>query len=109
MMFRLISDAQFNALDDIILRHPGAGEIMINGHLRSRDVLVPRKRLRESLMRVDSDGRRQRRLVAINRRTYSCPSPNYVWHMDGTHKLVRWRFIFHVAIDGYSRLVTYCR
>ena len=29
--------------------------------------------------------------------------------MDGTHKLVRSRFIVHVAIDGYSRLVTYCR
>ena len=25
----------------------------------------------------------------------------------GNHKLIRWRFVIHAAIDGYSRLVTY--
>ena len=26
---------------------------------------------------------------------------------DGHHKLIRWRFVTHCAIDGYSRLVVY--
>ena len=27
--------------------------------------------------------------------------------MDGNHKLVKWGFVIHVAIDGYRRLVTF--
>jgi len=41
-------------------------------------------------------------------RKYTVPSPNYVWHLDGTHKLVRWKLVFHVGIDGFSRLIVYC-
>lgn len=37
------------------------------------------------------------------------PAPNFIWHIDGTHKLVRWKFVVHAAIDGYSRFVPYCR
>ncbi len=28
---------------------------------------------------------------------------------DGHHKLIRWRFVTHGAIDGYSRLVVYLK
>lgn len=28
-------------------------------------------------------------------------------HIDGHHKLIRWRFVIHGCIDGYSRLITY--
>ncbi|XP_068724965.1 uncharacterized protein [Montipora capricornis] len=31
----------------------------------------------------------------------------YGWHMDGNHKLIRWRMVVHGAIDGYSRLVVF--
>lgn len=30
-------------------------------------------------------------------------------HIDGHHKLMRWRFVIHGAIDGYSRLITYLK
>ena len=43
----------------------------------------------------------------IRRRVYSVPCPNYVWHIDGNHKLVRWRIVLHYAIDGYSRLIVF--
>ncbi len=29
--------------------------------------------------------------------------------VDGHHKLVRWRFVTHAGIDGYSRLIVYMR
>ena len=29
------------------------------------------------------------------------------FHTDGHHKLVRWRFVTHAGIDGYSRLAVY--
>ena len=28
-------------------------------------------------------------------------------HIDGNHKLIRWRFVIHGGIDGYSRLIVY--
>lgn len=33
----------------------------------------------------------------------------YLWHIDGNHKLVRWGLVIHHEIDGFSRLVTFCR
>ena len=30
-------------------------------------------------------------------------------HIDGHHKLIRWRFVIYGAIDGYSRLILYLR
>ena len=32
---------------------------------------------------------------------------NSLWHIDGHHSLVRWRFVVHGGIDGYSRTVVY--
>ena len=28
-------------------------------------------------------------------------------HIDGHHKLIRWRFVIHGGIDGYSRMIVY--
>ena len=58
--------------------------------------------------RVNPEECASRKLHTVERRQYSCPCPNYVWRIDGTHKLVRWRFIVHAEIDGFSRLVVYC-
>ncbi|KAK0522649.1 hypothetical protein OC835_006506 [Tilletia horrida] len=35
------------------------------------------------------------------------PFVNSLWHLDGHHKLIRWRMVIHAAIDGKSRLVTF--
>ena len=32
------------------------------------------------------------------------PGPNYLWHVDGNHKLITYRLVVH---GGISRLVTY--
>ena len=63
--------------------------------------MVQRQRLRDSLQRVSE---RQSRPPPIYRRTYYVPGPNALWHLDGNHKLIRWKL---VAIDGFSRLITF--
>ena len=44
----------------------------------------------------------------IHRRKYYVPMPNSLWHIDSAHKLIRWKLIVHVCIDGKTRLIIYC-
>ena len=104
-----ISDGDLDQLiESIKEKHPAAGEIMIAGHLKSINLKEQCSRLRKSVHRVDKGGIADRQLSTIRRRQYFVPSPNYVWQVDGTHKLVRWKMVIHAAIDGYSRLITFC-
>ena len=80
----------------------------MRGHLAARKTVVQRRRLRSSLHRVDSASIAARRLSTIERRCFSVPAPNYLWHIDGTHKLIRWKLVIHAGIDAFSRLITYC-
>jgi len=32
-----------------------------------------------------------------------------LWHVDGYHKLIRWRIVVHGGIDGFSRVVVYLK
>ena len=96
-------------LDDVVKQYlqssPYSGEAMLRGYLQSVNVHVQRKRLRQFVHRVS--GSDTSPLPAIYRRTYSVPGPNSLWHVDGNHKLMKWRLVIHGGIDGFSRLVTY--
>ncbi|KAF6732844.1 hypothetical protein FQA47_006713 [Oryzias melastigma] len=49
-----ISDEHLDlTVSQIKTEHPNIGEVMLMGHLRARDIVVQRRRLRESLHRVD--------------------------------------------------------
>ncbi|CAM4530378.1 unnamed protein product [Leuciscus chuanchicus] len=48
-------------------------------------------------------------LQITQRRPYSVPGPLSFWHIDGNHKLVRWRIVVHGGIDGFSRKIMYLR
>ena len=108
--FTEISDQR---LYELVIRykqtHPFDGERMLIGYLRSQDIHLPRRRIRECIHRVDAGGVRSRSVKLIQWRTYYAKGANYVWHMDGNHKLVRWKFVIHGAVDGYSRLVTFLK
>lgn len=41
---------------------------------------------------------------AIYHREYRVPFPNSLWHIDGYHKLIRWKIVIHGGVDGYSRI-----
>ncbi|XP_051945559.1 uncharacterized protein LOC127650936 isoform X1 [Xyrauchen texanus] len=106
--FKSISDQQLDIeLSQIKTEHPNVGEVMLMGHLRSKNIVVQRQRVRDSLRRMDPIGVLARRRTAIARRVYSVPHPNFIWHVDGNHKLIRWKLVVHGAIDGYSRMLMF--
>lgn len=103
-----ISDRDLDAaIEAIKVNHPNDGEVLMAGHLCSRGIIVPRARLRASIHRVDPVNTAARRSVTIRRRVYFADGPNAMWHIDGNHKLIRWRFVVHGGIDGYSRTIVY--
>ena len=61
----------------------------------------------KSLVRIDPRNSRIRWVITISRQAYSVPGPNSLWHIEGHHCLVRWEFVLHGAIDGFSRLITF--
>ena len=105
------SDISDSDLDDIVGRfHHGSrniGQAMIQGLLLQQGIHVQRYRVRESIARTDPIGRSLRWHPAVQRRSYSVQGANSLWHIDGHHSLVRWRFVIHRGIDGYSRLIVY--
>lgn len=107
------SDISDSDLDSLIVRikieHPYDGERLMIGHLAAHSIIVPRARVRAAIHRVDPENTALRRSVALRRRVYHADGPNSVWHLDGHHKLIRWRMVVHGGIDGYSRTVVYLK
>ena len=65
------------------------------------------ERLHLGIHQVVPVGAASRRRPPIWRRVYSVPCPDYIWHIDGNHKLIRWRMVLHHAFDGFSPLVVF--
>ena len=106
--FTAIDDATLDsAVSDITREFPNAGISMMLGFLRGRNIHVPRRRIRNSLVRVSPAGVLIRSLTTVARREYSVPSANSLWHIDGLHCFIRWRMVIHGGIDGFSRLIVY--
>ena len=89
--------------------HPNDGERLLIGHLAQEGIIVPRVRVRASIHRVDPINTELRRSITVRRRVYYVAGPNAVWHTDGHHKLIKWQFVTHGGIDGYSRAVVFLR
>ena len=58
--------------------HPNDGETIVTGHLRSLQINVPRRRIRESIRRVDPSGTEERARSTVRRRAYHVDAPNEV-------------------------------
>lgn len=101
-----LSDEELDGLTrSFKAKKPNSGLRYLIGHLRTKGVRVQKRRVMWSLRRVDGLGQVLRRRVAIRRRKYSVPRPNYLWHCDGHHKLIWWGIVIHGFIDGYCRTV----
>ena len=96
-----------NTIKKIKTDFPNDGEVMIKSHLLRLGIKVPRQELRNSIHRIDHERTVARQSRVVKRRVYSVEYPNSVWHMDGHHKLIRWRFVTHAAVDGFSRTIVY--
>ncbi len=88
---------------EIKKEHPTSGEVMLQGHLLLKGIKVQRNKLRSAIHSTDHANTVMRRSDVIRRRVYSNPHPNAVWHVDGNHKMIRWRLVIHAGIDGFSR------
>lgn len=105
--YSALTDLQLDALITIFKElHPDAGLRFAMGFIRRYGLRVQRQRVQESIKRTDSAGQSIRHYRTITRRTYKVSRPNYLWHMDGYHKLIRYGFVIHGIIDGYCRTVS---
>lgn len=99
------------ALDEVVAsicrEHPFIGATIMRGHLEARGIHLPRKRIQESLRRVDAIGVLLRWANIIRRKVYKVRGANAVWHHDGNEKLKLWGFYIHGCVDGHSRLLIY--
>ena len=108
--YSTLTDAELdNHVKDICNIFPRCGEKMIHSRLRVQGIRIQRERARESIHRVDPSGVQARMRRVLRRRSYHVESPNSLWHLDGHHKLIRWKLVIHGGIDGYSRLITFLR
>ncbi|KAK9977235.1 hypothetical protein ABG768_019056 [Culter alburnus] len=83
-------------------------DIGVRAQLRAAGIRVQRHRVRRSLVRINPRAAALRAMSQRpHRRLYSVAGPNSLWHLDGNHKLIRWRIVIHGGIDGYSRLIDF--
>lgn len=94
-------------LREIKKEFPNDGEVITKSHLLRLGIKVTRQELRYSIHRVDHENTVSRQSKVVKRRVYSVGYPNALWHIDSHHKLIKWRFVTHAAIDGFSRTITY--
>lgn len=109
--YRRFTDIPDQDLDIIITAYrtlkPGSGIRYILGFFRSHGVRIQRERIRLSLRRVDGLAQALQNHEAIDNRRYSVPRSNYLWHLDGHHKLILWGFVIHGIIDGHDHTVRF--
>ena len=51
--------------------------------------------MREAMLVTDPNGTIVRFADLVQRRRHHVPCPQALWHIDGNHKLIRWRFVVH--------------
>ena len=105
-----LSDEDLDVLvAEIFTNFPNCGIRRMKGFLMSKGFKVQWARIRDSMWRVDPTGLvlRTTQLNTVRRRKYSVPGTLALWHIDGNHKLIRWRFVVHGGIDGFSRRVVF--
>ncbi|XP_013856205.1 uncharacterized protein LOC106512054 [Austrofundulus limnaeus] len=110
MSYSNISDEDLQKLvQNFIMECPDSGIKTVLGYLNGVGIRVQRSRVMETMRVVDPVGTICRGLGinVIHRRVYSVPSPLALWHIDGNHKLIRWRIVIHGGIDGYSRKIMF--
>ncbi|CAG2205343.1 unnamed protein product [Mytilus edulis] len=93
LLRRRYADISDNDLDVRVRRitqsNRSLGQRMVQGFLQTEGVNLPRRRIAESLIRVDEAGVVIRWCRTIRRRSYQVSGPNALWHVDGNHKLIR--------------------
>ena len=101
-----ISDAELDhAVQQLKEHFPNSGYRMIDGLLRQRGIRVQQLRVRDVVHRTDPNRTVVRLADLIQRRRYRVLGPQFVWHIDGNHKLIRYidSDVWHLARHMHSR------
>ena len=115
LVFHSIDPPAFTSISDgdldILLRafkelKPKSGWRYAYAWLADKGLRIQQLRVKASLRRIDGLRQLLRNRATITRRIYSVPYPNYLWHIDGHHKLIRWGIVIHGGADGYDRMVS---
>lgn len=77
------------AVQEISQQQPNSGAEEVRATLRTRGLVVRREPVRRALRTADPIGVARRWAQTTERRTYSVPSPNSLWHLDNNHALKR--------------------
>ena len=114
-IYSSISDEDLNAIYRNLVSDNSTGFLTPNlgrrrfiGALRSRGLRVQRSRVSDCIKSIDPIGTALRWRLVIHRRKYYVPAPNSLWHIDSAHKLIKYKLVVHVCIDGKTRLLVYC-
>ena len=104
----IIADEELdNEIRTIKTFHLNRGSKNLAGYIASHNLRVTRQQLRQSLQRGKLVGIAERRCRANNWRVYLVSCLLALWHFDGSQKLIRWRFVVHSCINGFSRILVY--
>ena len=77
--------------------------------LKINGIQVNRDDVMNIIKDINPEQSRNRRTRKLERRIYTSPGPNAVWHADGYDKLKPYGFLIHGCIDGFSRKVLWLR
>src|ERR1700678_4244502 len=82
--------------------HPNSGFRYLTGRLRTHGLRIQRRRLQQSMKRVDQLGQTLRHhMTAKNRRReYHVSRGDALWHIDGHHRLIHRGIVTHRVVDG---------
>ena len=107
--FSVISDERIeDIIKNFISRHGSTtGEPFMTGYFHSLGLHVHRSRIRSALNNVDPHNTILRRGTVVSRRKCFVKWPNSLWHIDGHHFLIRWKFVIHGCCDGKSRKIMF--
>ena len=106
-------DVHNSVMREAILSHLQSGETTLYGRgytyqrLRQSGIPVARDRMFSIMKELDPNGVANRRLFLSSspRGGYFVPGPNFVWSIDGHHKLSMYGIEIYAGIDAYSRYV----
>ena len=80
--FTDISDSELDENVSLLQsQYPKCGQVMLRALLQQRGIFVQRYRVRESARRVDPLGTQMRWQQVVQRRKYSVPKANSLWHI----------------------------
>lgn len=88
--YSTINDAQLDEIVKVITEVNGNfGIRTVTSILRVYGLRVQRCRVASALRRLDPEAVSRRRAATLRRRVYNVPHVNFLWHIDGNHRLIR--------------------